>query len=1335
MISEIGYTSSIESVVNYHQTKIKNGVAEILQSFKVYDNTSGQINASFRAFSYLSDEKKPYSHISLNFHPDDRDKLTNEKYKELASEYLNHMGYKEQPYVLIKHTDQDHPHVHIITTSIQENGTKIPRFQDRYRSQNISRALEKKHNLTIVSSVKQEQNYQVNISNKSDLKNYLRSSVKAVMALKPKREQDFINTLRNQYQIDVYKTKSKGVSFHIFEKDNGIKIQHFNGYGVKGLSGSAVGKEYSYPNIKTKLQDNFANAPKRYRNLKATEESLVKTLAYFSKVSITDAKPILEAHNITLFKQDNQIYTIDTKGKNLYAQRDLKAFKFGVLGDQTILNPNKLSTLFYTISEEAFYKYKQDISPYLKESVFVDEIALEHTFLSYLETSDHYERFAPFFTEKDQAKLTTIATKYFSQKSSDLKEIQKSEEQKETSLKGIVQHFAAANSLSGSKINDLMEFIDIKDQYTQHSAIKHTVSLIELINEEIQIEKGSPIKDDDKLYVRGSILFDHQKYFTAAELSADYLPHYEKIVSEAYIKSSFSHVKSHFITPQNFIEELNKRGIKLHIESNENGRESIKASLLNMNYTMQLRGVKDFIIDTLKTSHQVVEQNLKNLAFTKALDNAHAPSIHYLYKQGGISLELSNTYEASTIFKEQTQIDNIKVFLNEQYYEFRRSFDSSYESDFLVYFRENQASFSSFIGNNELVNSSAYPELYDAFVTKKLSPEYLNEVCRKEKEKLTNKIKLTGKMNEASAAMLLGVKINDFKATDFEGKYSVPFNYVPSEDLIKLQQTASFKYYAALYESAAKKIFYKQSEFRRDPAGVIMYDTFKSHIPSEHRVAFEKVTSENYINHYLEKISELKLENSKQIESYLKSRGINVYHDGDYIEFSLAGGSANFELKSFDKDIQSIIKNSNISSSMCNLNELPLDQINFNLAIENENYDGAAYLLYSTTAEILFTPEEEILYGQKLDEAINKLAIKTQLNEAYFSIFKASEYYYESDFLEEVYNNTNEFKSQFSSLPDFDQTLYKAVLQEFLSNKLGIDYLAQTIQKEEDLLLSKLELAQKMGSHQMAALLGVKQLNNSLVSDTHGKYTAIFKMQINSQLKKLQEEPYFDYYAKVFEKASKAIFENEAAILDPNGILVFESFKSHIPKEHHKDYLNEFTRNYIQFYTGRIEDYKFSTNQEKVQFLNSKGIRIISNTDGTISFRIVNYPEHTIIKLSEIDIQTTTSATQINYMREAGMLDESTFFKQVEFNNAIETENYMGVAWLLKKGEARNTLSSKEMEKHGKALDEALKSITPNTLLTDILMYSSILSADRSQKAQYQKGKGRFKKKKRRRRL
>ena len=88
-------------------------------------------------------------HVSLD--PSPEDKLTDEQLRKIACEYMERMGYGNQPYIVFKHKDIERQHLHIVSLRVDEQGRKLPHDFEARRSMEILRDLERKYNLHRVS--------------------------------------------------------------------------------------------------------------------------------------------------------------------------------------------------------------------------------------------------------------------------------------------------------------------------------------------------------------------------------------------------------------------------------------------------------------------------------------------------------------------------------------------------------------------------------------------------------------------------------------------------------------------------------------------------------------------------------------------------------------------------------------------------------------------------------------------------------------------------------------------------------------------------------------------------------------------------------------------------------------------------------------------------------------------------------------------------------------------------------------------------------------------------------------------------------------------------------
>ncbi|TGD58977.1 conjugal transfer protein MobB [Flavobacterium humi] len=151
MIAKIGRGSNLYGVLLYNQLKVEKGNGRILFTNKIIETADGyyssaQLTRSFEPYLIANrNTEKPILHISLN--PDPKDNVSNNRFKEMAEQYMQEMGYGEQPFLVFKHTDIDRTHIHIVSVCVDEEGKKISDKFEKRRSMNVCRDLENKYGL------------------------------------------------------------------------------------------------------------------------------------------------------------------------------------------------------------------------------------------------------------------------------------------------------------------------------------------------------------------------------------------------------------------------------------------------------------------------------------------------------------------------------------------------------------------------------------------------------------------------------------------------------------------------------------------------------------------------------------------------------------------------------------------------------------------------------------------------------------------------------------------------------------------------------------------------------------------------------------------------------------------------------------------------------------------------------------------------------------------------------------------------------------------------------------------------------------------------------------
>ena len=163
MVAKIGSGSSLYSALAYNHQKVKEGQAKVLLVNNMMETPNGNFGIGICTNSfepYLHANKRtenPIIHISLN--PDPKDKLNDEQFSEIAQEYMQKLGYGNQPFIVYKHEDIDRRHLHIVSVKVDETGKMIrDNFQHRL-SMRICRELERKHGLVAANEKQKAEGY------------------------------------------------------------------------------------------------------------------------------------------------------------------------------------------------------------------------------------------------------------------------------------------------------------------------------------------------------------------------------------------------------------------------------------------------------------------------------------------------------------------------------------------------------------------------------------------------------------------------------------------------------------------------------------------------------------------------------------------------------------------------------------------------------------------------------------------------------------------------------------------------------------------------------------------------------------------------------------------------------------------------------------------------------------------------------------------------------------------------------------------------------------------------------------------------------------------------
>jgi len=260
MIAKIVKGRSFKGVVNYILDKAKQ--TELLAAEGIRHKSKESIIRSFIVQSGLNPRvSKTVGHISLDFSAQDKDKLTNAKMVQIANEYMTKMGITNTQYIIGRHYDKEHPHIHIVFNRLDNNGKTISDKNDRYRSEKICKELTEKHGLYFAQG---KENVKIHRLKEPDKTKYEIYDVLKEAVPKCRNWNELKKELQKQdVKTDFkYKGNTNEVQGVVFEK-NGYKF-----------NGSKIDRQFSYSKIDFQLKQEY----KHFQNQSSVLENIGSAL-------------------------------------------------------------------------------------------------------------------------------------------------------------------------------------------------------------------------------------------------------------------------------------------------------------------------------------------------------------------------------------------------------------------------------------------------------------------------------------------------------------------------------------------------------------------------------------------------------------------------------------------------------------------------------------------------------------------------------------------------------------------------------------------------------------------------------------------------------------------------------------------------------------------------------------------------------------------------------------------------------------------------------------------------------------------------------------------------
>lgn len=1298
MIGQIEHRDNIESIVNYHYTKIKEGVAEIINNQDVNISSASHLNTSFRAMSYLNKTKKPYVHMSINFHPDDKLKLTDDLYKDITKEYLQALGYSNQPYVLIRHDDQDHPHVHVITSSIKYDGTKVSSFNERYISRDVSRDIELKHDLKIVSSIRQEINHEkIHISGKNDLKNYLQSSIKEALSYKPKREEDLFNILKEKYQIGHYITQKKaGACFYLSEKKGGKDIQIHNGFGVKAMSASKIRRDFSYPKLKTQLQENFKTAPKRYRNLKLIEEKINNYLEYFDSISIADLNIYANDNELYFFNDNSEKYVLDENGKNVFSNRDIQTLS-KVNKDTTVLSQSNKIKLYDKIYEEAFYAYKQEMSPDYRTSTFLEKIFKEKNFSKFIDNSRLFNYTSNFISLEN---FRTYESTYVKKVKSSIDSIVASEDNEIAGTIKKLKLFSEINGVNTEELINSLGLNDLKRENSINSSSRNTIGFIEKL-----LHGTGNLKGTDAFF-NASIIHDYSNHFSFDNLSSDFKDKFDYLVSNKAINSMIHKLSKEYSRPKELLKALNDRGILASIELNKLEKEIVKFSYIDFETKLYVKNISSFLLNEVKNTKQNQIKNLNDISFITSIESEYKSSAYSLYSQNKVSKSVLDKYNIEEIFSDIIQEkENIKL-LNKEFNLLYKDSDFNYKSDFLLNVNQNFNKFKEDI----LSMVSIDFDTVSSFLEKKVSLEEVSKEKIKEQYKFNKKLEIHTKFKDDNLGVLLGLRSLDNGISDIHGKYYIRGGKINENgQVLDIINSSLSNYHSHILFTAINDIYFNEKSFQNDIYGIVTAKKVKGIISEPLQSSLQDFYSEKYINHFLNKLAKEETAEPESLVKYLNSKGILIKKskEEDSLEFKIINSNFSITYDKFKIDHKFLNEQLYYISKHEFFNEETLNlTLEFSVNLEKESFKNAAFMIIDNPKLI---DQLSLIDNESKKKVLSELKIienRNTINQALNLLYNGSNFNYKSDFLSEVGQNLEDILVSLKNTTSINSD----EILSFLREQTSEEFILKMELKESQNFDRKIDIHNMFKDDNLSALIGLKSKGIG-VSDTHGKYYKNgVKLDVTNGVKELIESPLSNYNSHLLFSALNDIYFGEKSITnDIYGIITLRKIEGIISESTHDSLDSYYSKVYINNFLNKIGDKDYIAPKDVVNYLNSKGIIVYKSFNkNEYEFKVLN--SKTSVHQKGFKINNEALKSQLSYFSKFKLSNKESLNTTLEFSVNMEKENYKGAAFMLfKNPKLIDQLHEADSDKKTKVLKE-LKEMSPSNYDTYFNMLSTFIN-------------------------
>src|SRR5690606_38248044 len=150
MIGKITIGKDFYGVLAYNEKKVSEGVGYVIDS-NIEQSTAINMTQEFNLIRHLRPGLgNAVFHVSLNLPCSDQ--LDDKEFDSLGCDYLMKMGFDNNQFIIYRHTDTKHEHIHIVANRVRYSGRITNDSNIKRRSREVLNDLERKYGLTQIST-------------------------------------------------------------------------------------------------------------------------------------------------------------------------------------------------------------------------------------------------------------------------------------------------------------------------------------------------------------------------------------------------------------------------------------------------------------------------------------------------------------------------------------------------------------------------------------------------------------------------------------------------------------------------------------------------------------------------------------------------------------------------------------------------------------------------------------------------------------------------------------------------------------------------------------------------------------------------------------------------------------------------------------------------------------------------------------------------------------------------------------------------------------------------------------------------------------------------------